>query len=252
MSAPPPLGAGPHLTHNAPASPARIADLLRRCTDPAPSSVLDLGCGWATFLLDVLTHLPTARGTGVDRDATALERAAAEARRRGLEDRVELTVGDAAATSASADLVLSIGAYAAFGPLPAAVPALADRVRPGGRLLLGAEFWEVVPDESRLARMWEGMTAADCLTLPALVDTATDAGLRPLHLGTVSPQEWEDYESDSVLDQELWLVEHPTHPDAARVRAAVDLRRSRWLDGHRGHLGFAYLLLGRPVPAGAG
>lgn len=252
MSSPPPLGAGPHLAHNAPASRARLADLLVRCTDPAPGTVLDLGCGWATFLLDVLAHVPTATGTGVDRDPAAVERGLAAAHRRGVHDRVDLREGDAAQTAGTADLVLSIGAYDAFGPLPTAVPALAQRVRPGGRLLLGAEFWEVVPDEGRLAGMWEGMTVDDCLSLPALLATATAAGLRPLHLGTVTTQEWEDYEGDSVLDQELWLLSHPDHPDADRVRGAVDLRRSRWLDGHRGHLGFAYLLLGRPAVASAG
>jgi hypothetical protein len=145
---------------------------------------------------------------------------------------------------ATADVLINIGAYHAFGDVDARLRALHRLVNPGGRVLFGAEFWERPPPPERLARMWPGATLADCDDLPGLVDRAIAAGFRPLRIETVTAEEWAEFESGLAADCEEWLLEHADHPEAADLRSRLDDQRSTWLRGHRGLLGFAYLTLG--------
>jgi SAM-dependent methyltransferase len=243
----PELGRGAALDFMSPLSAARADRVVRDLAAARPASVLDLGCGWGELLLRLLAALPEANGTGIDTDGPDIVRARAAAVARGLDGRVAFVEGPAAEYAEPADLVLSIGAYQAFGTVPEAFAALRSRVNPGGRLLCGVEFWERVPSAERLARMWPGITAGDCMELGDLVDAATHAGYRPLDVATATTGEWEEFESGLAADTELWLLAHPTHPEADAMRAKLDAQRSIWLRGHRGHLGFAYLTLGVPV-----
>ncbi|TDE89255.1 methyltransferase domain-containing protein [Occultella glacieicola] len=242
-SAPPPAGSGTRLTFNAPLSAERA---LRLATDLAatnPSLVVDLGCGWAELLLMTLAGAREAHGVGVDTHVPDLARARATAAARGLAGRVDLVDGAAADHTEVADVVLNIGAFHAFGSIPEALTALRARVRDGGRLLFGVEYWEHPPTSTELANLWEGTTVDDCPSLADLVDQAVAAGFRPIRTETVTRGEWEEYESGHMADRELWLAANPDHPDAEAVRHSLDEQRSIWLRGHRDVLGFAYLTL---------
>ena len=144
-----------------------------------------------------------------------------------------------------ADVVISLGAYQAFGAVPDALRALHELVNPGGRLLFGAEFWERPPTPERLADMWPGITADDCTDLAGLADAAAAGGFRPLRIETATRGEWEEFESGLAAEREEWLLANPGHAEAAAVRDQLDRQRSIWLRGHRGVMGFAYLTLGR-------
>lgn len=61
---------------------------------PDARTVLDCGTGSGALLLAALANLPQALGIGVDRSASALEVAGANARALGLETRVEMHVAD--------------------------------------------------------------------------------------------------------------------------------------------------------------
>jgi release factor glutamine methyltransferase len=63
------------------------AALARR---PDASRVLDCGTGSGALLLAVLSHLPQARGIGIDRSPAALTVAAENARQLGLADRARM------------------------------------------------------------------------------------------------------------------------------------------------------------------
>lgn len=143
--------------------------------------------------------------------------------------------------------MISIGAYQAFGTIPEALAELRKLVRPGGRLLFGAEFWERPPTEAELGQMWPGIDANACLYLADLVDAAVTAGFRPLRIGTATGDEWAEFESGLAADIEEWLLDHPDHPEAAGLRNKLDAQRSIWLRGHRGVMGFPYLTLGVPA-----
>ncbi|CAM3737729.1 cyclopropane-fatty-acyl-phospholipid synthase family protein [Occultella aeris] len=253
-SAPPPTGSGRLLTFNAPLSSQRAHRLAADLAATNPALIVDLGCGWAELLLMTLAGAPQARGIGVDVHGPDLERARLAAASRVLGDRVDLLEGSATQPTEPADVVLNIGAFHAFGSIPEALNALRGRVRDGGRLLFGVEYWEHPPTATELANMWEGTTAEDCPLLADLVDQAVAAGFRPIRTETVTREEWEEYESGHMADRELWLAAHPDHPDADAIRQALDAQRSIWLRGHRDVMGFAYLTLAAtdvPQPATA-
>ena len=151
--------------------------------------------------------------------------------------------------AAPADVVISSGAYQAFGTIPEALKILRSLVTPGGLLLFGAEIWDRTPTDEQLAHMWEGMSLGDCRYLPDLVEAAVAAGFRPLRIETATRTEWEEFESLLAAGHEAWLLANGNHPEADQVRAKLDRQRSIWLRGHRDAMGFAYLTLG--VPSGS-
>ena len=228
----------------APLSAERVNRLVGDLVALQPSTVIDLGCGWGELLLRIVAAGPSIRGTGIDTHAADLTRGRINAAERGLSDRVSFVDGPAADHQGNADVVISVGAYQAFGSLAAALRALHDLVNPGGRLLFGAEFWEQPPTTKRLANMWPGITADDCTDVAGLVDQAIAAGFRPLRIETATRNEWEEFESRLAADAEEWLLSNVDHPDADEVRAKLDTQRNIWLRGHRDVMGFAYLTLG--------
>lgn len=241
---PPARGAGSTIQFNSPLSDTRADRLIAELTAHEPATVADYGCGWGEFLLRTVQAAPAATGLGIDVHAPDIERAIGNAESRGLHDRVTLVAGEAADHLRPADLVISSGAYQAFGDIRAALAALRDTVNPGGRLLFAAEFWQTPPTAQQLDQMWDDISADDCTDLAGLVDHAAAAGLRPLKIETATRDEWEEFESGNAADRERWLLTNSHHPKADEVRADLDEHRSIWLRGHRDVMGYAYLTLG--------
>jgi hypothetical protein len=202
------------------------------------------------LLLRVLEAEPGARGVGIDIDLHGpdLARGRESAEKRGLSGRVSFIEGQATDHASPADVVISCGAYQAFGTIPEALKALRALVKPGGRLMFGAELWDRTPTAEQLANMWPGITVDDYPYLPGLVEAATAEGFRPLRIETATRGEWEEFESGLAAGAEEWLLANGDHPEADGVRAKLDRHRSIWLRGHRDVLGFAYLTLGVPRP----
>jgi SAM-dependent methyltransferase len=232
-----------YLDFNAPLSDERAARLVQVATRGAPRTVLDVGCGWGELLLRLLAAAPEATGVGVDQNGALLERGRANARSRGLDDRVQFVDADGAGFAGRAEVVICIGADHAFGDQGAALAMLRTRLEPGGRLVFGTGFWQQPPTAAQAEAL--GAAPGDLLELAGLVDLAVGAGFRPLDIGTATPAEWEAFESGFLADHEEWLLRHPDHPAATDRRADSDRHRTEWLRGYAGVLGFAYLVLGR-------
>ena len=245
MTDAPSLGSGARLEFNAPLSAERASRLVGELASLKPSTVLDLGCGWGELLLRIVAASGGASGVGIDTHRADLMRGRANAASRGLTDRVTFIEGPAAENLRAADIVINVGAHHAFGGVTEALSALHGAVRPGGRVLFGAEFWEYPPSSEQLANMWPGISADECTGLADLADQAVAAGFRPLRIETATQGEWEEFESGLAADAEEWLLTHADHPEADKLRAGLDTKRSIWLRGHRGVMGFAYLTLGR-------
>jgi SAM-dependent methyltransferase len=246
------------LTFHGPLSEDRAARLTERLTRPKPGTVLDIGCGWGELMLRILSAVPEATGLGLDTDEGDLARGREAAKARGLGDRVTFVRESGVGTTRGpADLVLCVGASHALSEAeppehtPAALQVLRRLVTPGGRVLLGAGFWQRPPADAELAAMWPGATAGEYADLAGVADLAIEAGFRPAWIEVASSEEWDDFESGYQADEEEWLAAHPGHPKAASLREQVNQHRSHWLRGYRGILGLAYLTLipveGRPL-----
>ena len=246
MTDPSGFGSGTRLTFHGPLSTERADRLAAGLAAGRPANVVDYGCGWGELLLRVLEAAPAANGVGIDIDGPDLARGRENAKKRGLSGRVSFIEGPATHHARPADVVISCGAYQAFGAIPEALRALRALVKPAGLLLFGAEIWDRSPTDEQLANMWPGMTVDDCLHLPGLVDAATAEGFRPLRIQTATRGEWEEFESGYAAGAEEWLLANGDHPKAEQVRAKLDHHRSIWLRGHRDVLGYAYLTLGVP------
>lgn len=248
LTAPRP-GTGARLEINSPLSRESIDRLLAAATAHDPRTIIDHGCGWGTVLLRAAALAPDARGRGLDIHGPDIDRARRAAEDLGLADRVSFEVGSSADDDATADLVLSIGAFHAFGTPAQALDALAARLAPGGRLLFGIEYWRTPPTTEELGHMWEGASLEDCADLPALVDLLLDAGWRVLDLHDSTVGEFDAFEIGHLREREEWLTEHWSQ----KVHAEQAASWSSWLRGHRRSMGFATLLLGRaaaPAPVG--
>ena len=233
------------LEFNAPMSSARVRDLLASLGPLADALIVDLGCGWAEFLLRLLAAEPSASGIGVDGDQAAIARARHNAELRGLDDRLQLECGDATDWSGRADVAIVVGASHAWGGTRATLNAVRSLLPRGGRLLLGEGFWEQPPTPGALAAL--DAKPEDYTTLAGLVDCCLECAYRPLAIATATMDEWDAFESGFCAGRERWLLKNPDAPSADAVRAEIDRHRAGWLNGYRSILGFAYLTL--VVPA---
>jgi SAM-dependent methyltransferase len=238
------FGSRSRLTFHGPLSAARADRLAAALAAAGPRTVVDYGCGWGEFLLRVLEAAPGAHGVGIDIGGPDIARGRDSAAKRGLSGRAVFIEGSAKDHASTADVVINSGAYHAFGTVPEALQALRALVKPGGRLLFGAEIWDQVPTGQQLAAMWPGTSAETCLYLPDVVDAAVAAGFRPLRVETATRGEWDEFESGLAAGAEEWLLANRNHPEAGQVRERLDRHLSIWLRGHREVMGFVYLTLG--------
>lgn len=179
------LCVGPGVLIPRPDSEVLIASALEHFEGgPGPQRILDLGTGPGTLLLAALDLWPGAIGLGVDVSRQALSYAASNARRLGVENRLELRLGDwAKGIDESFDLVLCNPPYVADDA------ALGPGVRehePVEALFAGAEgldaYRELAPQLPRLltrggmAAVEIGWDQAEALT-PLLARDGLDARL---------------------------------------------------------------------------
>jgi SAM-dependent methyltransferase len=241
------LGQARHadLDFNAPLSSAHARELAASLGPLSGAEIVDLGCGWAELLLELLENEPTARGVGVDHDPAAIARARGNAKTRSVHDRVRLECGDATRWSDRVDAAIVIGASHAWGSTRATLNAIRPLLRPGGRFLLGEGFWELRPTTQALAAL--DAQHDEFTTLVGLVELCLQCGYRLLGLSTATLNEWDSFESRYCSGRERWLLQHPNAAEADDVRAEIDTHRDGWLHGYRGILGFAYLTLAAPT-----
>jgi hypothetical protein len=83
-------------------------------------------------------------------------------------------------------------------------------------------------------------------SLASLVDRTIAAGFRPLHADTASESEWDEFEWNTYRGLENFATKEPRDPLAPKARALADARRTEYLAGYRGTLGFAYIVLTKP------
>jgi SAM-dependent methyltransferase len=224
----------------APIRDANLDRLLRRAALPERARVLDFGCGEAEWSQRALELVPSAVADGVDTSPQALAAAARTAAERGLTGRLSLHEMPATEFSADVpyDLVLCVGSTHAFGGLKGTMDALARFVRPGGLALVGEAFWERPPTPEIAEALGQ---YAD---LAGTVASVESEGWVAVYGHVSDLAEWDEYEWSWTGTLARWASENPG-PDGDQALAAVMEHREMWLNGYRGVLGFASLLLKR-------
>jgi cyclopropane fatty-acyl-phospholipid synthase-like methyltransferase len=239
------------LTFLAPLSEERASRLVSFLVEGDPSTVLDVGCGWAELLLRVLDAAPNARGVGLDLDEESIAAARANAVRRGLDHRVSFEARDARQAVGPFDGVTCIGASQIWGqsaeddqPLDysSALTALRDLLHRGGRLVYGDGIWSRPPTPEATAPL--AGRDDEYVTLGRLVELAEAHGFAVVAAHETTLDEWDTFESGFTAGYARWLAEHdPDDPDAAGVRERAARQHRGYFQGYRGILGLAYLQL---------
>lgn len=137
-----------------PDSETLVAAVLERIADrQAKLRLLDFGTGTGCLLLALLSELPAASGTGIDRSEAALAVAQLNAAALGLAERVTLRHGDwGAGLTGPFDVIVSNPPYIATADLASLPPEVRHEPRAaldGGPDGLAA-YRRLVPDTVRL------------------------------------------------------------------------------------------------------
>jgi SAM-dependent methyltransferase len=230
----------------APVSEANAHRLLTRLEPEIPSErprLLDLGCGSGEWLLAALELLHGWEGIGVDLSEAALDEARSKAQaRRELRDRVRFEQADAASwTGGAFDVVLCVGATHAFGGLGPTLKALRTHLCPGGRVLLGEGYWEGTPTQAALEAL--GAEPGELPDLGGLVREIQRHGFEPGYAHLSSAEEWDDYEWSWTGALTAWALDEADGEDREAALALAREHRRQWLEGYRGELGFATVVL---------
>jgi SAM-dependent methyltransferase len=226
----------------APVSDENVRLLIERLDLPPDGRVLDLGCGFGEWLLAALEAAPGAAGVGVDTSTPALDEARTRAGRRGLSDRVRFEQTDAATWSGDGfDAVLSIGATHAFGGFGPTLDAVRKHLRPGGRVLLGEGYWEGTPTQGALDIL--GAELGELPGIGGLVTEAVHHGFEPGYAHLSSAAEWDRYEWSWTGALAGWALREAAPQDREQALDLAREHRRQYLEGYRGQLGFATLVL---------
>jgi SAM-dependent methyltransferase len=239
-----------HADHRyySPLGSTRAAALCDLFTLHPGDRILDIGCGRAQFLLDMVAAHP-ATGVGVDTNAAFIARGEQAARERGLADRVTLVAR--ALTEAVPDrgafaAVICMGSSQAIGSLAEALAWAWHALEPGGAALFADGYWKQPPAQAYLDAL--GATESEMATHAGNAALARDAGFRVLHTMASNDDEWDEYEGRYCSAVERYVDAHPDDPDSA----AMAQRIRRWHDAYlrwgRDTLGFGFYFLLKPSP----
>ncbi len=223
----------------APLSDASVSRLLERLDPPERGRVLDLGCGGGAWLRAVLAGHDDLTGVGVDLhphgDVEAFTTATGG---RGSIEGADATTWE----GGTFDAVIAVGVAHVFGGPGGTLDAARRHLAPAGRVLLGEGVWDVPPTEAALRGL--DATPDEFTDLSGLVRLARDHGYEPVHGHVSTLEEWDEYERSWTGSLTDWALEDGRDP-SERIEAltAAAEHRDAWLDGYRGVLGFACLVL---------
>ena len=232
--------------HYSPLGSARAAALRDVFRFRPGDRVLDIGCGRAQFLLDLLAAHP-ATGLGVDCNPAFIALAQAAAHERRLADRVALLAQPLTEAVTDRDAfaaVICMGSSQAIGSLAQALAWAWQALQPGGTALFADGYWKQPPTQDYLDVL--GATEGEMASHAGNAALARDAGFRVLHTMASSADEWDEYEGLYCSAVERYVDAHPEDSDSP----AMGERIRRWHDAYlrwgRDTLGFGYYFLLKP------
>jgi SAM-dependent methyltransferase len=224
------------LVYAAPIAETTIEELLSLLPLHAASSAVDIGCGKAR-LLGQLVERFGLQATGVDLDAEALALA-----RGGVGASATLIQQSAIEFQPSErfDLSMCIGSSHALGGLSPTLVRLQELTKPGGLILLGEGYWKKEPEQDYLDAF--GGSRDALLSFWATVQCALSTGLSPVWTAVSSERDWDHYEGLYRFAMSRFLIEHPTDPEFEAFRQRSESWYRAYLRWGRETMGFALFL----------
>jgi release factor glutamine methyltransferase len=142
-----------------------------------PRSVLDVGTGSGAVALAIADELPEARVVAVDTSAEAIAVAVANARRLGLEERVELSVGELPAGGKRGfDLVVANLPYVRTDERPSLQPEI-TKYEPASALFSGEDGLDAI--RGLVAKLAPGPDGAPSQLICEAIALEVGAGQAP-------------------------------------------------------------------------
>ncbi len=237
-----------------PLSLAGLQSVLGALPGESTASAIDLGCGNATSLAQMIALGHARRGVGLDHDPRALARGVKALRKQGVprgggDGAVALLCADARALPFRADtfeIVCSIGGPALMPTPHESLGRLAALVPLGGWLLHGDVVWRRPPRAEYLDALGDLPASAisSALGRTRILD---EAGLDIVAGRDSTDEEWEAFEGRLLENMTRLASERPADPKVANRLAAMkrwNAAQSRW---GRGTMTFSLQLWRRPT-----
>ena len=226
-----------HRIHN-PFTEEKYATLGRVLRMKPETRILDLGSGSGEMLCTwARDHAIT--GVGIDMSQLFSEQARHRAEELGVSSRVHFIHNDAAGYVAEekCDVAACVGATWIAGGFAGTVELLAQRLKPGGIMLIGEPYWRQLPATEEIAQACGVSSTSDFLTLPGLVSAFDDLGYDVVEMVLADQEGWDRYEAAKWLTMRRWLEANPDDDFAAEIRAELNLSPKRHVTYAREYFG---------------
>lgn len=235
-----------------PLHPHQLDTLGRALRMPPGTTVLDLACGKGEMLCTWARDLGFT-GVGVDISTRFIADADARARELGVRHLVDFRHADAVhhRQDPPVDVAACLGAsWIGGGPgwretVTGTLRLLQASTRPGGLLLLGEPFWDVVPRTPEALAACHASSPDTFAELPDLVDHVTGLGYDLVETVTADRQSWDRYVAAQWLSVRRWLDDNPGDELWGEMRAELDVAPRQYVLHLRRHLGWGVFVLMR-------
>jgi SAM-dependent methyltransferase len=229
-----------------PLSVAKAAALVALFRLQPSDRVLDIGCGRAQLLIEILQAHP-CQGVGVDRNEAFVALAQASAEASGVSRRLTIIARpprEAITDKNNFAAIVCMGSSQAIGSFAEALAWSYGMLRPGGVALFADGYWKRPPADDYLRVL--GATADEMQTHAGNAELARSAGYRVLHTMTSSDDEWDEYEGRYCGAIERYIDANPDDPDVDAMAKRIRPWHDAYLQWGRDTLGFGFYFLLKP------
>ncbi len=231
-----------------PGNEASTLRALGNCSHlPSDPRVLDIGCGTGAQTFCLAEALPNAHLTAVDLFNCFVRRLQIAARKRGLEERIQLVEADMNAlpfAAESFDLIWSEGAAYIMG-FDAALSKWQALARNGGYLVLSEISWFRSDPPQRLMEYWQAQYPG-IRSVDENLAAAERLGWESVSCFQLPAEAWTiDYYGPLQERLPVFRRDHAGDPEAQEV-AAMTEQEIEIVTAHFDYCGYAFYVLQRP------
>jgi len=202
--------------------------------------VIDFGCGYAEPLI-LWAEKFGISAIGIDIREHAVQRATKKIFQKGLADRIQIALGNAAAYQFephSFDFATCIGSTFIWAGFTNSIDAMKRTVKPNGKLAIGDCYWNHDEFPSECNRFFQ-----DANHEHELLYEIWNRDCELISLIRANIDDWDNYEISNWLGMIDWIENNPEHPDRDDVIRHLHDSQDEYLRYGRKYLGWGIFLL---------